>query len=79
MAASEVKSLFAIRQIMSRPRLASHRSPFSVIPPNGNACSAATASRSGAFGSMLSFAACMFDSEMAVSKNAQLKFSRFKK
>jgi hypothetical protein len=55
-ALSVVYSLPAIIQVVRRPRSRSFRRPLAVIPPNGNACSATTASRNGAFGSTLSFA-----------------------
>jgi hypothetical protein len=70
-ALSVVYSLPAIIQVVRRPRSRSFLRPLAVIPRNGNACSAATASRNGAFGSMLSFAAfgiskVVFLREMAV-------------
>jgi hypothetical protein len=54
---SDVYSLPAIIQVVRRPRSRSFRRPLAVMPPNGNACSAATASRNGAFGSTLSLVA----------------------
>src|SRR5262249_59206780 len=50
MAASVVKSLPAMRSIMSRPRAASRRNPEAVIAPPGNATAAAMSNLSGSFG-----------------------------
>jgi hypothetical protein len=54
MLAKVVKSFPATRSITRRPRSASRRSPDAVIEPSGKASAAATPSRSGVSGVILS-------------------------
>lgn len=58
-ARSVVNCLPAITSISRRPRLASFRSPATVMPPAGKACLTASSRRSGVSGPMLSWSTGM--------------------